>query len=338
MPSVFQVSYPLSRPVRGVADGPGGHRPAYFMHRPTQLLQKHIFYLLNYSYFIAFNIITNMNSLCHLKSYNNKMWFLVGYAWWIWLTSCVKRLAVILPEPFRACEFGFSRIVFCSYVLASDFETTEFATRGLQSFTLSITDTISLIENLKLNLVKFRDNSEGDLKKIHEVIWRTNYQAWHFGVGCLIIAYKRKLPSKFSDSVITSTLRVKSGMDLRQIWTLFWMHRVQSLYRIKDTLKVVDVHTQAHQPVAIIHGTWTYRLFGQWGNNCTFQFKTQASPACLLILCRPAQLKNRYACFYARCGKSDFYFNVYLDCGLWTGGVRSGTVAVQGTILYDLTV
>ncbi len=42
--------------------------------------------------------------------------------------------------------------------------------------------------------------------------------------------------------------------------------------------------------------------------------------------------------FYARCGKSDFYFNVYLDCGLWTGGVRSGTVAVQGTILYDLTV
>ncbi len=37
-------------------------------------------------------------------------------------------------------------------------------------------------------------------------------------------------------------------------------------------------------------------------------------------------------CCYARCGKSDFYFNVYLDCGLWTGGVRSGTVAVQGMI------
>ncbi len=32
---------------------------------------------------------------------------------------CVERLAVILPEPFRACEFVFSRIVFCSYVLAS---------------------------------------------------------------------------------------------------------------------------------------------------------------------------------------------------------------------------
>ncbi len=44
------------------------------------------------------------------------------------------------------------------------FETTEFATRGWQSSTLSVTDTISLIENLKLNLV--RDNSEGDFEKV----------------------------------------------------------------------------------------------------------------------------------------------------------------------------
>ncbi len=165
----------------------------------------------------------------------------------------------------------FSRIVFCSYVLAAIFETTEFATRGLQSFTLSITDTICLIENPKLNLVKFRDNSEGDLKKFmklsEEPITKHDISEWD-----VLSSHKRKLPSKFSDSVIT-TLRVKNDMDLRQIWTLFWMHRFQCLYRIKDTLKVVDVHTQAHQPVAIIHGTWTCRLFGQWGNNCTFQFK-----------------------------------------------------------------
>ncbi len=32
--------------------------------------------------------------------------------------------------------------------------------------TLSVTDTISLIERLKLNLVKFRDNSEGDFEKV----------------------------------------------------------------------------------------------------------------------------------------------------------------------------
>ncbi len=32
---------------------------------------------------------------------------------------CVKRSVVILPEPFRECEFVFSRIVFCSYVLGS---------------------------------------------------------------------------------------------------------------------------------------------------------------------------------------------------------------------------
>ncbi len=249
----------------------------------------------------------------------------------------VKRLAVILPEPFRACEFGFSRIVFCSYVLASDFWNYRICNqRFAELHTLHHRHNQSNWKS-QTELGQIQRQFRGRFKKIHEVIWRTNYQAWHFGVGCLIIAYKRKLPSKFSDSVITSTLRVKSDMDLRQIWTLFWMHRFQSLYRIKDTLKLVDVHTQAHQPVAIIHGTWTCRLFGQWGNNCTFQFKTQASPACLLILCRPAQLKNRYASFYAR-GKSDFYFNVYLDCRLWTGGVRSGTVAVQGTILYALSV
>ncbi len=123
---------------------------------------------------------------------------------------CVKRLTVILPEPFRACEFVFSRIVFCSYVLAAIFLTAEFATRCLQSSTLSITDTISLIENLKLNLVKFRDNSEGDLKKFmklsEEPITKHDISEWD-----VLSSHKRKLPSKFSDSV-TTTLRVKSDI------------------------------------------------------------------------------------------------------------------------------
>ncbi len=157
------------------------------MHRPTQLLQKHIFYLLNYSYFIAFNIITNMNSLCHLKSYNNKMWFLVGYAWWIWLTSCVKRLAVILPEPFRVCEFGFSRIVFCSYVLASDFWNYRICNqRFAELHTLHHRHNQSNWKS-QTELGQIQRQFRGRFKKINEVIWRTNYQAWHFGVGCLII-------------------------------------------------------------------------------------------------------------------------------------------------------
>ncbi len=57
------------------------------------------------------------------------------------------------------------KFLFLLVTFGKIFETTEFATRGLQSSTLSVTDTISLIENLKLNLVKFRDNSEGDLRK-----------------------------------------------------------------------------------------------------------------------------------------------------------------------------
>ncbi len=103
------------------------------------------------------------------------------------------------------------------------FETTEFATRGLQSSTLSVTDTISLIENLKLNLVKFRDNSEGDFEKVmklsEELMTKYDISEWDVSSS-----RKRKLPSKFSDSVITSTLgktaSVKSDMDLRQIWNI----------------------------------------------------------------------------------------------------------------------
>ncbi len=77
------------------------------------------------------------------------------------------------------------------------FETTEFATRGLQSSTLSVTDTISLIENLKLNLVKFRDNSEGDFEKVmklsEELMTKYDISEWDVSSS-----RKRKLPSKFS--------------------------------------------------------------------------------------------------------------------------------------------
>ncbi len=68
------------------------------------------------------------------------------------------------------------------------FETTEFGTRGFQSSTLFVTDTISLIENLKLNLVKFRDNSEGDFEKVMKLSEQLMIKHDISGVGCLIIA------------------------------------------------------------------------------------------------------------------------------------------------------
>ncbi len=253
------------------------------------------------------------------------------------------------------------KFLFLLVTFGKIFETTEFATRGLQSSTLSVTDTISLIENLKLNLVKFRDNSGGDFEKVmklsEELMTKYDISEWDVSSS-----RKRMLPSKFSDSVITSTLgktaSVKSDMDLRQIWnivldaqisemnnrfqentysimktsatclpgstlfgrrelleptcrlyglavedaefTVFIQHfnrkmqtekqryptlvevldscpmdifsninallrvmatlpmttcTVERLFSNKDMLKVVDVHTQAQQPVAIIHGT-----------------------------------------------------------------------------------
>ncbi len=115
------------------------------------------------------------------------------------------------------------KFLFLLVTFGKIFETTEFATRGLQSSTLSVTDTVSLIENLKLNLVKFRDNSEGDFEKVmklsEELMTKYDISEWDVSSP-----WKRKLPSKFSDSVITSTLgktaSVKSDMDLRQIWNI----------------------------------------------------------------------------------------------------------------------
>ncbi len=115
------------------------------------------------------------------------------------------------------------KFLFLLVTFGKIFETTEFATRGLQSSTLSVTDTVSLIENLKLNLVKFRDNSEGDFEKVmklsEELMTKYDISDWDVSSP-----WKRKLPSKFSDSVITSTLgktaSVKSDMDLRQIWNI----------------------------------------------------------------------------------------------------------------------
>ncbi len=74
---------------RSQRTGLAGTGPPTFCIGPPSYYKK-IFYLFNYCYCIALNIITNMNSLCHLKSYNNTIWFLVGYAWWIWLTSVLS--------------------------------------------------------------------------------------------------------------------------------------------------------------------------------------------------------------------------------------------------------
>lgn len=101
------------------------------------------------------------------------------------------------------------------------FDTSDFATKGLQSSTLSVTDCIGLIEILKSSFSTFRDNSGGDFDKVlkltEEMMIKHDISNWDVSAS-----RQRKLPVKLADSVVTTSLgktsSIKSDSDLRQLW------------------------------------------------------------------------------------------------------------------------
>lgn len=101
------------------------------------------------------------------------------------------------------------------------FEMSDFATKGLQSPAVSVTDCIHLIEGLKSNLKMFRDNTQQDFEKVlkltQDLMVKHDIHKWD-----LAASRERKLPSKLSASVITSSLgksdSIKTDDDLRHLW------------------------------------------------------------------------------------------------------------------------
>jgi hypothetical protein len=91
------------------------------------------------------------------------------------------------------------------------FDTSDFATKGLQSSTLSVTDCIGLIEILKSSFSMFRDNSGGDFDKVlkltEEMMIKHDISHWDVSAS-----RQRKLPVKLADSVVTSSLRKTSSI------------------------------------------------------------------------------------------------------------------------------
>uniref|UniRef100_A0A3B4X175 TTF-type domain-containing protein n=1 Tax=Seriola lalandi dorsalis TaxID=1841481 RepID=A0A3B4X175_SERLL len=100
------------------------------------------------------------------------------------------------------------------------FEVSDFATKGLQSSTLSVTDCIDLIEGLKDNYTKFRNENDAfdkvmaltdELMNKHEIVrWDTSGPR------------KRRLPARLDSTYVDSTVgkssHVQQNSDLQNIW------------------------------------------------------------------------------------------------------------------------
>lgn len=101
------------------------------------------------------------------------------------------------------------------------FESSDFATKGLQSGSLTVTDCIDLIQGLKDSFAQFRDNSQGDFDKVlkltEELMEKYDVSSWD-----VTGTRERKLPARFNESVVTTSLgkttNVRNNADLKQLW------------------------------------------------------------------------------------------------------------------------
>ncbi len=143
-------------------------------------------------------------------------------------------------------------VVFCKLFQCSDF-----ATKGLQSPAICVTDYISLIETLKATLAPFLDDSDGDFDKVlrltEELMDKYEIACWD-----LIMSRERKLPAKFSQSIVTTTFgktsAIKNNGDLRALWNCILDNEMAELNsRFKD-----DTYGIMRASAALIPGSTTF--------------------------------------------------------------------------------
>lgn len=114
------------------------------------------------------------------------------------------------------------KFVFLLVTFGKLFQTSDFATRGLQSPTLCVTECIDLIEGLKENFAQFRHDSkcgyEAVMKLTGELMSKYDIMSWDITSG----NRKRRLPARLTESVVTTSLgkatSVKNDDDLRHLW------------------------------------------------------------------------------------------------------------------------
>ena len=113
------------------------------------------------------------------------------------------------------------KFIFLLVAFGKLFDTSDFATKGLQDPKSCVSECIALIESVKNRFKTFRDNTNGDFDKVikltDEIMQKNDITEWDVKKS-----RERKMPARLSDSVVTTSLgkatTVKSNADLRQIW------------------------------------------------------------------------------------------------------------------------
>jgi hypothetical protein len=105
-----------------------------------------------------------------------------------------------LLQQMRTKKFIFLLVLFKELFSKSDF-----ATKGLQSINVSVTDTVDLIENLKQSLTDIRTSDREFLKMLaitNKIMGDNDIDSWDISLP----SRSRKLPSRFRESVVTGKI------------------------------------------------------------------------------------------------------------------------------------
>lgn len=113
------------------------------------------------------------------------------------------------------------RFIFLLVAFSKLFSASEFVTKGLQSLSVSVTDSVHMIEGLKETFTTFRNNSDGEFERIigltDDVMKKNDVHNWD-----IVGARNKKLPARLSDSHVTSTVGrcapIRSDLDLQSLW------------------------------------------------------------------------------------------------------------------------
>ena len=114
------------------------------------------------------------------------------------------------------------KFIFLLVTFGKLFETSNFATKGLQSSTLSVSECIDLIEILKDSFGQYRDKPECVFQQVmkltEELMQKHGITSWDITAG----TRERRLPARFTGSVVTTSLgkatSVRNDDDLRRTW------------------------------------------------------------------------------------------------------------------------
>lgn len=129
------------------------------------------------------------------------------------------------------------RFIFLLVAFSKLFSASEFVTKGLQSLSVSVTDSVHMIEGLKETFTTFRNNSDGEFERIigltDDVMKKNDVHNWD-----IVGARNKKLPARLSDSHVTSTVGrcapIRSDLDLQSLWISILDRQLMELNRFQN--------------------------------------------------------------------------------------------------------